>query len=163
MTFIAFNYEEITIGTHNVCFWDLPGKESLRQYWPIFYRKIKFSGLIYMIDYFNKDTLNESIRILHNLLSEPELSSCHVLIVVNIEKKVSIDEENIFKRKKIEEQEEGVETDDHDEELKIIVHFDILSNQENVRFHRINLYEEKSSSDQYNKVKEKMKLWLSSF
>ena len=47
-----------------------------------------------MIDYFNKDTLTESIRTLHNLISEPELNSCHVLIVIIIDKKVSGNEED---------------------------------------------------------------------
>ena len=157
------NFEEITIGTHNVIFWDLPGKETLRQFWPIFYRKIKFSGIIYLIDYFNKDNLNESIRVLHDLLNEPELSSCHVLIVINMEKKISDDDQNQFRKNKIDDDENNIDLDDVDEELKMIVHFDIMPSQENVKFHRINLYEEKSSSEQYNKVKEKMKIWLSAF
>lgn len=141
----------------------MPGKENLRQFWPIFYRKIKFTGIIYLIDYFNKDTLNESIRVLHDLLNEPELSSCHVLIVINMEKKISIDDEYQFRKNKVDENENDKDLDDSDEELKMIVHFDLLPNQDNVKFHRINLYEEKSSSEQYNKVKEKMKIWLSTF
>ncbi len=144
-------------------FWDLPGKDTLRQFWPIFYRKIKFSGIIYLLDYFNKDTLNESIRVLHDLLNEPELSSSHVLIVINMEKKISMDDENQYRKNKLEDVDNDIDSDDIDEELKMIVHFDQLPNTENVKFHRINLFEEKSSSEQYNKVKEKMKIWLSAF
>jgi len=146
-----------------VIFWDLPGKDTLRQFWPIFYRKIKFSGIIYLLDYFNKDTLNESIRVLHDLLNEPELSSSHVLIVINMEKKISMDDENQYRKNKLEDVDNDIDSDDIDEELKMIVHFDQLPNTENVKFHRINLFEEKSSSEQYNKVKEKMKIWLSAF
>jgi len=129
----------------------------------MFYRKIKYSGIIYLINYFNKDTLNESVRVLHELLNEPELSSCHVLIVINMENKVSGDDEDFLKRNKVDDNDNDVDNDDTDEELKMIIHFDLLPNQDMIKFHRLNLYEEKSSSEQYNKVKEKMKIWLSAF
>ncbi len=80
-----------------------------------------------------------------------------------MEKKISIEDENQFRKNKLEDVDNDIDLDDVDEELKMIVHFDLLPNHENVKFHRINLYEEKSSSEQYNKVKEKMKIWLSAF
>jgi hypothetical protein len=140
---------------------DLPGKESLRQFWPLFYRKIKFTGIIYMIDYLNKDTLTESIRTLHYLLNEPELSACHVLIVIIMDKKVSGKEE----KNQLEDNEMENENfkDDQDDHLKMLVHFDQFPNTNLIKFHSINLYDYDSSSTQYNQLKEKMKLWLSSF
>ena len=141
---------------------DLPGKESLRQLWPLFYRKIKFTGIIYLIDYFNKDTLTESIRTLHNLLNEPELSSCHVLIVIIKDTKVSGEGEE-KNQVTDNEMENEIYKDDLDDQLKMIVHYDQFPNPNLIKFHSINLYDYNSSSTQYNQVKEKMKMWLSSF
>jgi GTPase SAR1 family protein len=55
----SFNYEVVEFGSFSVAIWDLPGRENLRIFWPNFYRNIEFSGLIYLIDYEDKDTLNE--------------------------------------------------------------------------------------------------------
>ena len=82
-----------------MAFWELPGKETLRKFWPIFYRRIKFSGIIFMLDYQNKENLNESIKVLHDLLTEQELSNCSVMIVLNYEKKISNDNDEINTRR----------------------------------------------------------------
>jgi len=37
----------------------MPGRENLRVLWSNFYRNIDFSGIMYVIDYDNKDTLDE--------------------------------------------------------------------------------------------------------
>jgi len=56
---LGFNYEKVTIGQFDVGIWDLPGKENLRLLWPNFYRNIDFAGVMYVIDYENKDTLSD--------------------------------------------------------------------------------------------------------
>ena len=79
----SFNYEEVEIGAFNVAVWDLPGRANLRIFWPNFYRNLELAGVIYFIDYDNKDTLQESIRVMHDLFSEEELENVKILIILN--------------------------------------------------------------------------------
>jgi GTPase SAR1 family protein len=64
----AFNFELVDIAHYKVAIWDIPGRESLRILWPNFYRTIEFSGVMFFIDYENKDKLPEGkINFIHSL------------------------------------------------------------------------------------------------
>jgi len=60
----AFNFEKVKVGGNQMAIWDLPGKDNLRLFWPNFYRAIEFTGIIYLINYEDKDTLNDCSLIL---------------------------------------------------------------------------------------------------
>lgn len=57
--FIAFNYEKVVSGPNKLAIWDLPGKENMRMFWSLFYQNINFSGIIYIINYQQKETFED--------------------------------------------------------------------------------------------------------
>lgn len=87
-TTYGFNYEIVEFGQIKAGIWDLPGRENLRLLWPNFYRNIDFAGVIYVIDYEEKDKLAETVRVMHDLLNEEELIKASILVLLNYKQKV---------------------------------------------------------------------------
>ena len=135
--------------------WDLPGKENLRMLWPNFYRNIDFSGLIYLINYDNKDTLNEAVKVMHDLLTEEEVSNLNVLIVLNCAKK-DYDEFRKGEKVDIDELEENTvdvaeESKDklQKDQIKKDIYFDLI--KQNKQMFVLDIFDEKvSPSDHVN-------------
>lgn len=59
VTTYGFNIEKISSGATKLAIWDFPGKESMRIFWPLYYRSVQFTGAIYIINYDEKETLDE--------------------------------------------------------------------------------------------------------
>jgi GTPase SAR1 family protein len=164
---IAFNYEEVDLGSSTVAIWDLPGKENLRIFWPNFYRNIEFSGLIYLINYDNKDTLSESVKVMHDLLSEEELREVNVLIVLNYAKK-DYDELNKGEKIKIEDLEENtadIIDDPKDnmikEQMKKDIYYELIKQPKEL--YVIDIFDDKVSATDHKKTRNFFKLFVSKF
>jgi GTPase SAR1 family protein len=164
---LAFNYEEIDLGSTTVAIWDLPGKESLRMLWPNFYRNIEFAGLIYILDYDNKDTLSESIKVMHDLLTEDELSDVNVLIVVNLAKK---DHDEFKKEEKIDLEQLGDNTGDliedsadkiKNDEIKKDIYYDLI--KQNKEMLLIDIFDEKVTPADHTKTRNFFKQFILKF
>ena len=100
---LAFNYKKIENDYYEAYIWDL--NYDIKEFWSNFYRNILFQCVIYIINYDNKEKLDEAIEVMHDLLNEDELRDVNVLIILNhknelIENKiVDINEES--KKKEI--------------------------------------------------------------
>merc|ERR1719262_1299162 len=48
---VGYHYEELT-GSRKFKYgiWDVPGSKAMRRIWPMFYRYVKISAVIFMID-----------------------------------------------------------------------------------------------------------------
>ena len=80
---LGFNYEEIKFDSKDVAIWDLPGRETLRDFWPMYYKNIHFDGIIFLIDYENKTSFDESVRVMHELFMKEELSNSNIILLIN--------------------------------------------------------------------------------
>lgn len=147
--------------------WDLPGKESLRMLWPNFYRNIEFAGLIYLIDYDNKDTLTETVKVMHDLLTEDELSDVNVLIVVNLAKK---DHDEFKKEEKIDLEQLGDNTADliedsadkaKNDEIKKDIYYDLI--KQNKQMLLIDIFDEKVTPADHTKTRNFFKQFILKF
>jgi hypothetical protein len=143
-------------------------------FWPNYYRNIEFTGLIYMINYDNKDTLNESVRIMHDLLSEEELQDVHVLIVANIaktdKKKNDNEDSHIELKKKIDgddddmgdDNEENPETVSLIEEIKKNIYYDLLT-QISKEIFILDLFDENLSAPEQSRTSKALRKFISDF
>ena len=154
----SFNYEEVEIGAFNVAVWDLPGRANLRIFWPNFYRNLELAGVIYFIYYDNKDTLQESIRVMHDLFSEEELENVKILIILN--------KSRVDKKKKSEGEEKGNDENEYvnnmKEEIKKCIYFDLIK-QKAKDIYFFDLYEPTTNENDMQKTQTQMKKFISSF
>jgi GTPase SAR1 family protein len=149
------------MGPYNIAVWDLPGKENLRMLWPNFYRNIKFSGVVYMINYEDKDTLTEAVRVMHDLLSEEELAGTSLIIVANCTKKQQ-QEKNIDDDMDIKPGE--LQNDNYIQQLtdqiKKNIYFDLI-NQEKKDIFICDIYDEKATQKDTDRISIYFKNYLS--
>jgi GTPase SAR1 family protein len=149
------------MGPYNIAVWDLPGKENLRMLWPNFYRSIRFSGVVYMIDYEDKDTLGESVRVLHDLLSEEELAGTSLIIVANCVKKQQ--QEKVFDDD-MDIKPGEVQSDTYIQqltnEIKKNIYFDLI-NQEKKDIFICDIYDEKATQKDTDRISIFFKNYLS--
>ena len=100
---MSFNWEKVDIMGQNINIIDLPGEENMRTFWPLFYRNINFSGVIYIINYQHKETFMDSVKLLHELLNDYELIKINLMVLVHVN---------------FEENESNVETNQEEFKLK---------------------------------------------
>jgi signal recognition particle receptor subunit beta len=156
---LAFNYEKIEAEPYEAYIWDIPGKENLRIFWPNFYRNILFHGVIYLINYDSKDTLDEAVQVMHDLLNEDELRNVVVLVILNYKKRDynEIIENNINIDIPVEENDKkncGMNPIIVSQMKKDIL-FDLIQ-QKDKDLYYMDLYEEHKDS----KIKDKMKEFI---
>jgi hypothetical protein len=135
--------------------------------WPNFYRNIDFSGLIYLINYDNKDTLSEAVKVMHDLLSEEELSDVLVLVVLNCAKK-DFDEFNKGEKTNIEEVQENTADISEDPKNKLLtdqikkdIYFDLL--KQNKDLYVLDIYDEKVTPNDHVKTRNFFKQFILKF
>eukprot|EP00930_Biecheleria_cincta_P076281 TRINITY_DN63495_c0_g1_i1.p1 TRINITY_DN63495_c0_g1~~TRINITY_DN63495_c0_g1_i1.p1 ORF type:complete len:255 (+),score=42.95 TRINITY_DN63495_c0_g1_i1:41-766(+) len=91
----GFHFEEMrsaTLGQYGM--WEIPGNDAMRRMWPMFYRYIRISCVVFVVDAFSpgacslkKDNLSKLVKArdsLHHLLNENELRQAIFLLVLNI-------------------------------------------------------------------------------
>ncbi len=99
-TTLGYNY--VTIDYHDITFdvWELGGDFVSRQFWPSFYRNLKFSIVIFMINLFDNDH-NETLKELLILVNQEELKQARFFIIFNLlsdeTKKISFNDPSIIK------------------------------------------------------------------
>lgn len=155
----AFNYEELMFDSTEIAIWDLPGKESLRTYWPIYYRNISFDGIIYFIDYDNKTTLDESIKVLQELVFKEEFSDCSVMIFVNKGIEDHLDNDDNSSQGSTQERNEIKSKEFERDEIKQIVYFDVIP-QINKNIFVFDLYEKRKPGDKQILLENKFREFL---
>ena len=147
------------MGPYNIAVWDLPGKENLRMLWPNFYRSIKFSGVVYLINYEDKDTLSEAVKVMHDLLSEEELANASILILANCANKYSQE------KKEDDDDDENIEAQSEATNQKLIdeikknIYFDLL-NQESKCVFTCDIYDEKATQQDTDRISTFFKNYL---
>jgi GTPase SAR1 family protein len=83
-TTIGYNYVNIIYSGVSCDVWDLGGDPISKSYWPTFYRNLKFSTVLFIIDIFSRDTLNLALKELLTLLNEEELKQARFFIIFNV-------------------------------------------------------------------------------
>lgn len=88
----SYHYEEFPgSGSHKAYgIWDIPGGEVMRRMWPMFYRYLRISAVLFVVN--TKDETVEDLekmelnrRLLHFLLNEDELRCAAFVVVLNTE------------------------------------------------------------------------------
>jgi len=82
----GYHYEEMSgapLGAYGI--WDVPGSEVMMRMWPTFYRYVKVSAVIFVVDGTDIDDkrLDTARRQLHFLLNEDELRVAAFYLIVN--------------------------------------------------------------------------------
>lgn len=79
-----FEYSEPHISANTIGFWDLGGKSTIRAIWPSFYKNIKISGIIFVVNANDEEErMNEARMEFQKLLNEEELRTAVVYVVYN--------------------------------------------------------------------------------
>lgn len=82
---VGFHYEEVNKLGMQLGMWDLPGSDSVRQLWPIFYRWIEVTAVVMVVSL--TDTRPERIaevrRLIRVLVNEDELRAAQFAVVLN--------------------------------------------------------------------------------
>mmetsp|Transcript_6654 Transcript_6654/g.11623 ORF Transcript_6654/g.11623 Transcript_6654/m.11623 type:complete len:247 (+) Transcript_6654:65-805(+) len=96
----SYHYEELTgksdtIPKYGV--WDIPGNEHMKRMWPMFYKYIRISAVIFVVDASLPEQgqvpekiamMDEARRQMHFLLNEDELRRAAFILVLNTKKPV---------------------------------------------------------------------------
>ena len=78
---IGFNVETVAVkATHLTC-WDVGGPDKIRPLWRHYYQDTQ--ALIFVIDSNDRDRITESADELEQIVREPELNNCPVLVFAN--------------------------------------------------------------------------------
>jgi hypothetical protein len=135
--------------------------------WPNFYRNIDFSGLIYLINYDNKDTLSEAVKVMHDLFSEEELSDVNVLVVLNSGKK-DFDEFNKGEKTNIEEVQDNTAEVAEEPKNKLLVdqikkdiYYDLI--KQNKDMFVLDIFDEKVSPNDHVRIRNFFKQFILKF
>jgi GTPase SAR1 family protein len=98
--YITYNYSK----SHHYNIWELGGDKISRSFWPTYYRNLKFSKVIFIIDIFDKSTHIEAIRELLLMINEEELKEAKFFIIFNV---ISVDKLTLVDSEVKELQEEA--------------------------------------------------------
>ena len=158
----GFNYEEIMFDSMEIAIWDLPGKESLRSFWPIYFKNIAFDGIIYLIDFDNKTTLDDSIKVLHEIIVKEELSECSLIIFVNKSIEDSMDNNDDSSDDSTKENNEVKSKEFEIDEIKKVLYFDIIP-QINKDIFIFDLFEKRKPGDKQFELENKFREFLATF
>jgi len=87
----SYHYEEFpAFGSFRYGIWDIPGGEVMRRMWPMFYRYLRISAVLFVVN--TKDETVEDLekmdlnrRLLHFLLNEDELRCAAFVVILNTE------------------------------------------------------------------------------
>eukprot|EP00746_Dinoflagellata_sp_MGD_P140357 gnl/MRDRNA2_/MRDRNA2_73616_c0_seq1.p1 gnl/MRDRNA2_/MRDRNA2_73616_c0~~gnl/MRDRNA2_/MRDRNA2_73616_c0_seq1.p1 ORF type:complete len:237 (-),score=66.56 gnl/MRDRNA2_/MRDRNA2_73616_c0_seq1:365-1075(-) len=90
----GYHYEEFTkSGILKYGMWDVPGGKEYRLLWPTFYRYIRMSAVIFVIDALEAQDTEEHVErmdeikvLIHNLLAEDELRNAAFIVIINDKK-----------------------------------------------------------------------------
>eukprot|EP00428_Durinskia_dybowskii_P029667 CAMPEP_0170233528 /NCGR_PEP_ID=MMETSP0116_2-20130129/16510_1 /TAXON_ID=400756 /ORGANISM="Durinskia baltica, Strain CSIRO CS-38" /LENGTH=201 /DNA_ID=CAMNT_0010484323 /DNA_START=211 /DNA_END=816 /DNA_ORIENTATION=+ len=86
----GYHYEELSGSSlRQYGIWDVPGSEGLIRLWPKFYRFIRISAVIFVVDHFsplrhNFERIRRTRDLIRTLLNEDELRACCFWVVLNV-------------------------------------------------------------------------------
>lgn len=86
----SYHYEEFKWVDWSYAVWDVPGSETMRSQWRVFYRYIKVTALIFVVsgaeiqdDKKTEQRIQEARQWIHYLLAEDELRACYFAVIIN--------------------------------------------------------------------------------
>eukprot|EP00928_Gymnodinium_smaydae_P080731 TRINITY_DN64377_c0_g1_i1.p1 TRINITY_DN64377_c0_g1~~TRINITY_DN64377_c0_g1_i1.p1 ORF type:complete len:217 (+),score=44.82 TRINITY_DN64377_c0_g1_i1:156-806(+) len=81
----GYHYEELSTGSlKKFGIWDVPGSESMMPMWPLFYRYVQVTAVIFVVDGSEApEKLPKAKRQMYHLLNEDELRSAAFILIVN--------------------------------------------------------------------------------
>lgn len=99
--------ESIEIGNVKISAWDLGGHKAVRDIWQDYYTKA--DAVIYLVDLFDEDRIEESCEEFWAMLKEDIMKDCVVLVMGNkCDRPKTIDIEEIRKYFRLDEAKENV-------------------------------------------------------
>ena len=78
---IGFNVETLDYKGLNFTVWDVGGQDKIRVLWKHYYQNT--DGLIFVVDYNDKDRVDDAAEELKKMLAEEELKDCVLLVMAN--------------------------------------------------------------------------------
>lgn len=85
----AYHYEELNSTAFKYGIWEIPGNEIFTRMWPMFYRYVRMSAVLFVVDAFSEhkgdvDRLTKARSWIHFLLNEDELRTAAFVLILNI-------------------------------------------------------------------------------
>jgi signal recognition particle receptor subunit beta len=85
----GYHYEEIEYSKFRYGIWDVPGSDAFIRMWPMFYRYVNASAILYVVDASEKGAADankvaQARRLLRYLLNEDELRVAAFFLILNI-------------------------------------------------------------------------------
>ena len=78
---LDFNTETLEFDEKEICVWDLGGPEKVRPLWRHYYKGT--SAIIFVIDASQEQNIKNTKKEIHNIMKNPELSTCPLLVFAN--------------------------------------------------------------------------------
>jgi GTPase SAR1 family protein len=98
---IGYNFITISYNDTHFDVWDLGGDPTSRSFWSTFYRNLKFTIVVYIINLFDSNSHLASLRELLILINQEELKQARFFIIFNLSsdeaKKITFNDPNVIK------------------------------------------------------------------
>ena len=78
---VGFNMRKITKGNVSIKLWDVGGQPRFRSMWERYCRHVQ--AIVYVVDAADVDRIDESSRLLHELVQRPTLHNVPLLVLGN--------------------------------------------------------------------------------
>eukprot|EP00403_Amphidinium_massartii_P006962 CAMPEP_0178373202 /NCGR_PEP_ID=MMETSP0689_2-20121128/1743_1 /TAXON_ID=160604 /ORGANISM="Amphidinium massartii, Strain CS-259" /LENGTH=192 /DNA_ID=CAMNT_0019993141 /DNA_START=193 /DNA_END=771 /DNA_ORIENTATION=+ len=95
----GYHYEELTSRQlPKYAIWDVPGSEAMQNMWPMFYRYIEVSAILFVVDGSHEGAqhLQTARSRIHYLFREDELQTSAFILIVNTKGQEEINREAIY-------------------------------------------------------------------
>lgn len=81
---VGYNFVSINYNDTSFDIWDLGGDATSRYFWSTFYRNLKFTIVIYMINLYDTNSHNQTLKELLTLINQEELKQARFFIIFNL-------------------------------------------------------------------------------
>merc|ERR1712176_877961 len=86
----AYHYEELNSAHFKYGIWEIPGNEVFTRMWPMFYRYVRMSAVLFVVDAFSEhkedvDRLTKARSWINFLLNEDEIRTAAFVLILNVE------------------------------------------------------------------------------
>merc|ERR1711972_470079 len=85
----SYHYEEMSSMSMKYGIWEVPGNEVMMRMWPMFYRYVRISAVLFVVDVYSEhwsdvETVTANRYWMNLLLNEDELRTAAFVLILNI-------------------------------------------------------------------------------
>jgi len=79
----SYEQRELKVGGIAFSVWDVAGKSSTRSLWSSYYKQGNIDAIVYVVDAADRERLEETKKVLHTQLRDPELAEKMLFVLAN--------------------------------------------------------------------------------